>query len=134
MPPIPAMLCVMLALSAADACSGTRPAGDPAGPSPTVSRLVPDKAAVGTTVTITGTGFKSADNAIKIGGGYLRDLPSSDGTTISFKLPDGMDLCPPFTDGPCIQSFMMLTPGDYSLTVITRDGTSNSIKLVVVER
>jgi hypothetical protein len=128
------MLGVMLALSAVDACGGTRPSGNPAGPAPTVSRLSPDSAAVGSTVTITGTGFKPAENAVRIDGGYLRDLPSSDGTTISFTLPEGMDPCPPFSSGPCVQSYMMITPGEYSLNVITRDGTSNSIKLVVVDR
>ena len=133
MPSIPAILCVVLALSTADACSSTSPTGNPAGPSPTVSRLAPDSAAVGSSVTITGAGFKATDNAIKIDGGYLRDLPSPNGTTITFTLPAGMDLCPPFTNGPCSQSAMILTPGEYSLTVMTRDGTSNSIKLVVIE-
>lgn len=130
---IPAILCMVLALSSANACSSTRPTGNPAGPSPTVARLAPESVAVGATVTITGSGFKATDNAIKINGGYLRDLSSSNGTTITFTLPENMDMCPPFTNGPCIQSAMIVAPGEYSLSVMTRDGTSNSTKLVVVQ-
>lgn len=75
----------------------------------------------------------TVDNPIKINRGYLRGLSSPDGTTITFRLPAGMDVCPPFTNEPCIQSFMTLTPGEYSLGVMTRGGTSNSVNLVVAE-
>lgn len=61
----------------------------------------------------------------------LHDLPSSDGTTITFTLPEGMSVCPPFANRPCILSVLILTPGEYTLSVMTTDGTSNGVKLVV---
>jgi hypothetical protein len=122
-----------LALIGGAACNGWNAGG--ASPSPTlppaISGVSPARAAVGDTVVMTGSGFATVANHIKIGPGYVHNLPSSNGTSISFTLPSYVDVCPPFAEGACPAVVMAVTPGTYALSVITRNGTSNAVDLVV---
>ncbi len=96
---------------------------------PSITSLQPTSGPVGTSVTITGNRFTSTDNSVKFGGGYLNGL-SSNGTTITFNVPDGLTPCPP-GGTVCIRSFMMVTPGSYSVSVINSNGTSNAVNFTV---
>ncbi len=54
---------------------------------PTASYLNPNSGAVGTYVTIFGTGFSASNNAVHFGTGVIANLPSTDGRSLSFTVP-----------------------------------------------
>jgi IPT/TIG domain len=130
---LPIATSLVLALAPADGCREVHAPLSPAAVAPTVSAVAPVAAEVGASVTVTGTGFTDTGNAIRIGNGYVLDLPSSDGTTITFTLPQALDACPPNASGPCPQAFARLMPGEYELSVITSGGASNTVRFVVRE-
>ena len=57
----------------------------------TITAVSPTSGPIGTLVTVRGTGFAAQNNAVKFGRGYIRGLSSSDGTTIRFSVPEGLD-------------------------------------------
>ena len=122
-----------LALIAGAGCDWSNAGGTSPSPTlpPVISGVSPATAAVGDTVVIAGSGFASVANHTKIGPGYVHNLPSPNGTSISFTLPRYVDVCPPFTDGACVALVMEVTAGTYQLSVITRNGTSNAVDLVM---
>jgi hypothetical protein len=103
-------------------------------PTPTLSvvGVAPSTVKVGARVTVTGAGFASSGNAVKIGEGYLLNLSSNDGSTIVFTLPGALELCAPGTER-CSALAMEVRPGVYDLSVIVADQASNVVKLTVVE-
>lgn len=60
-----------------------------------------------------------------------RDLHSSDGRTTTFALPNDLAVCSPFASGPCVQMVMLVAPGEYQLSVLTKSAASNTVTLVV---
>jgi hypothetical protein len=117
----------MCVVSLIAACSMATPT-----PTPSVVGVAPSTVRVGSRVTVTGAGFASSDNAVKIGEGYILNLPSDDGTTIGFTLPGALELCAPGTER-CSALAMEVRPGIYDLSVIVADQASNIVKLTVVE-
>jgi hypothetical protein len=71
--------------------------------------------------TIRGTGFMPTGNVVQFGPVTIRDVPSVEGTRISFNVPK---LVPSHSEVPP----MVLHPGGYQVTVTTSSGTSNSLK------
>jgi hypothetical protein len=70
--------------------------------------------------TIRGTGFLPAGNVVEFGPVKIPDLPSAGGVRITFyvpKLVPGRGEVPP----------LVLTEGDYRVTVTTSSGTSNAL-------
>lgn len=70
--------------------------------------------------TIRGTGFLPAGNVVEFGPVKIPDLPSAGGVRITFYIPKlvpGRGEVPP----------MVLTEGDYRVTVTTSSGTSNAL-------
>src|SRR3989338_3615078 len=96
---------------------------------PSITVIYPTSGLVGTNVTITGTGFTSTNNSVKFGGGYMNGL-NSNGTSITFTVPDGLTPCPPSAT-ICPESFMLVTPGTYPVSVINANGTSNALSFMV---
>jgi|GEM_PF-3729868 len=97
---------------------------------PIISQILPSSGPTGTKVTLTGTGFTSAENTINFGGivNAVTGISSSDGngTTLSFVIPSqlcnqlsGSAVCPP------------LKPGTYDVSVTNVNGTSNAVKFIV---
>jgi hypothetical protein len=82
-------------------------------------------------VTLSGSGFASAGNAVKFGSGYIKNIASADGTSLRFTVPDGLDLCPPDPTGPCPGAYPRVAPGEYVVAVITQGATSNTIAFTV---
>ena len=119
---------LVIAASAVSACGSDSATA----PTPTLARLTPASAAVGATLTVTGAGFASTGNAVKIGGGYLLNLRSTDGTSITFVLPSGLELCGPGVQ-VCSEGYMEMRPGTYDLAVVTSKSASNSVTLTVTE-
>jgi hypothetical protein len=99
---------------------------------PSVVGVAPSTVKVGARVTVTGAGYASSGNAVKIGEGYLLNLPSDDGTTIVFTLPGALELCAPGTER-CSALAMEVRPGIYDLLVMVANDASNVVKLTVVE-
>jgi hypothetical protein len=70
--------------------------------------------------TIRGTGFQASGNMVEFGPVKIPDLPSAGGVRITFyvpKLVPGRGEVPP----------LVLTEGDYRVTVTTSSGTSNAL-------
>jgi peptidoglycan hydrolase-like protein with peptidoglycan-binding domain len=53
----------------------------------TITSLAPNSGAVGSSVTVYGTGFSTAGNTVHFGGGIIANIGSSDGRAISFTVP-----------------------------------------------
>jgi hypothetical protein len=90
---------------------------------------------VGTTVSIRGGGFTPTGNTVKFGKGYINGLGSSDGVTLRFTVPEGLNLCPPTTDQspavPCPGAYPRVSPGPYAISVMNGNGTSTNLTFVV---
>ena len=103
--------------------------------SPSLTALAPASGSVGTAVAVSGGGFTPTGNTVKFGKGYINDLASSDGVTIRFTVPEGLNLCPPITDQspavPCAGAYPRVTPGQYSISVMNANGTSTNLTFVV---
>lgn len=98
---------------------------------PSVTSISPTSGPVGTVVTVTGRGFAPKNNAAAFGQGYIKQLDSSDGTTITFTVPEGLDLCSPEATGPCVGAYPRTRAGEY-VVVVMRDGRrSNGLTFTV---
>src|SRR3989338_10665024 len=66
-------------------------------PIPTISSLQPTSGPIGTTVTITGSGFTSTGNTVNFGNGVIqKNVSSFDGKTVTFTIPSYISpYCPP---------------------------------------
>jgi hypothetical protein len=89
---------------------------------------------VGAGVVVTGEGFTPGSNTIRFGAGYINGLASSDGVTLSFTVPEGQNLCPPDGAAPCAAAYPRVTPGQYSISVMNANGTSNVVTFTVMAR
>ena len=118
------------ALLSSCAASSVEPSAS-SGVAPTLSQVAPLTGAVGVSVTLQGSGFASANNTVKFGKGYIRNLASPDGTTLRFNVPDGLDLCAPGAAGPCPGGYPRVAPGDYDIAVMSGGETSNSVTFTV---
>lgn len=99
-------------------------------PGPELSSLEPDSGATGTPVMIRGSGFTADGNLIMFGQGYIRDVKSADGTSLSFTVPDGLDLCAPGME-MCPEGFSKVLAGTYTVKVSNSRGTSNGLPFTV---
>ena len=127
-------LALATVLVALPGCHGHSNPG-PASPTeaPVLTAVMPSQASVGDIITLTGSGFTASDNAIKIGAGYIQGVVSSRGASLSFTLPTVLTACPPWSQ-VCITLAILVTPGTYRLSVMTANGTSNELPLVVVAK
>lgn len=97
---------------------------------PSVASISPTSGPVGTKVTIKGSGF-ARRNAATFGQGFLRDLESTDGATITFTVPDGLDLCSPEATGPCAGAYPRTRAGDYAIAIMLDGQKSNALTFTV---
>lgn len=95
-----------------------------------ISSIDPTQGAVGTAVTLTGTGFTS-DATIHFGGGAVKNATtSSDGTHIQFTIPESVGpYCKPHT--ACPMYLMLVRAGDYKVWVEDKNGVSNTLTFTV---
>lgn len=101
---------------------------------PAISSLQPTSGPVGTSVTIVGSGFTPTNNSINFGGEYL-DGVSSNGTTITFTIPDTITPCPRISSNiACIQLAQQVTPGTYAISVTNANGASNTVNFTVTSK
>lgn len=100
------------------------PIPPPPSPTPdpklTITSLNPTQGVVGATVTITGTGFTATNNSVNFGGvnSAVTGLASSDGTTLTFTVPQGScgvgDTC--------------------AVSVTNSRGTSNDLSFLLIQQ
>jgi hypothetical protein len=127
------ILTLLITLAAA-ACIGSSPF-EPweTGPRPAIAQIQPSPAAVGDAITITGSGFTPTNNTLKIGAGYVYKLSSADSTSIRLALPSYLGACPPNQE-VCVALALPMAPGDYKLSVINANGTSNQVSFQVITK
>lgn len=94
---------------------------------PYIQSLYPSSGPVGTTVTIYGSGLFGT-NTIYFGGSS-REVYSSNGTSVSFTIPDYFSPCPP--GAYCIMMARQVTPSIYPIYIQNSGGTSNTINFTV---
>lgn len=101
---------------------------------PKITSISPAVGKIATRVTLTGMNFTSTGNSIKLGGIYVGGLfNSSNGTSITFTVPDGGSPCPPdpSSGGVTCQAFAQLLQGTYPVSVTNANGTSNAVNFTV---
>jgi hypothetical protein len=95
---------------------------------PRLTEIVPASGPAGPAyilqVTIRGVGFAPAGNVVEFGPLKIPDLRSADGTRITFDVPKE---APSRGEVPP----MVLTPGEYRVTVTTPEGTSNALNFTL---
>jgi hypothetical protein len=105
------------------------PTPSPAAATPFISSLSPSAGAVGSTITINGTGFTAANNTITFGIGSFTGY-SSNGTSLSFTIPSSV--APTCAAGTaCPQYVLEVTPNNYNITVSNSNGTSAAATFTV---
>jgi hypothetical protein len=124
-------LAVLVGCSSASGPAGASLKEGEAAASPKLTSVSPDSAEVGARVVVRGSGFRDKGNALKLGDGWIRDLPSEDGTTIVLQLPDGLERCAPDAVGPCAGAYSRLKPGRYDLAVWTPAGLTETRSFTV---
>ena len=119
----------------ATATTGCSSSGGPIPFTPAITTLFPDSGQIGTRVTITGFGFTATGNRVNFDTGVLIDIPSVDGKTITFTVPeDRVPLCA-VTNPRCLlpAPYNLVKPGTYWVSVTNANGTSGSFSFGVVE-
>lgn len=124
-------VCLALFFSAALGCANTPPPESSAGPSagPAITGLSPSSGPAGDAypiqVTLEGRAFAETGNVVTFGGIPSRGLPSSaGGTRITFWVPKEV---PSTGEVPP----MVLSPGEYEVTVTTLGGTSEPVMFIL---
>ena len=105
-------------------------------PIPTISSLQPTSGPIGTTVTITGSGFTPTGNKVKFGNlgneyNPRYSFDSSDGKTLVFTVPSTNDYACRYTQPACFLAQVLTMPGTYAVSVINANGTSNEVSFTV---
>ena len=115
--------------------------GSPLSPSAVaIESISPSSGPPATTVTIRGSGFTRANNAVAFSNpsidyqgrntAYWNELSSPDGKTLRFTLPDTLSACAfsqLATNEECPAIGILLPTGDSEIFVINEIGTSNSL-------
>ncbi len=96
--------------------------------------LNPNSSAVGSTVTIVGSGFSQTGNTVRFGGGVITGLASSDGRTLSFTVPSQLvggssDFVRQDTYNVSVSNFGGQTSNALPFTVTAGSGSYGTITL-----
>ena len=99
---------------------------------PTINYLQPNSGAIGSSVTIMGSGFTPTGNRIIFGSTGIEKNPSyslnsSDGRTIVFTVPSSDYVACLYSIPACMIAERLIQPGNYNVSVINSNGTSNQI-------
>ncbi|MBI2105017.1 MAG: IPT/TIG domain-containing protein [Candidatus Omnitrophica bacterium] len=110
-----------------------------------IEEISPLSGPIGTTIVIYGSNFAPADNDVAFthpeinfqgrNTAYLNHVPSSDGNTLSFSLPDALGACAysRLSDEACPEIGIVLPQGAVQLSVVNATGVSNSAMFTVEE-
>jgi hypothetical protein len=96
----------------------------PAATTPTIFSTNPNSGLTGSTVTITGSGFSTTGNTVRIGSLVVNNVTSLDGRTVSFIVPTTMNTYAGYPQ--------YVVPGTYAMTVSNAYGyVSNAINFTI---
>jgi hypothetical protein len=101
---------------------------------PVLSSITPQSGPFKTRITLRGSGFDRARNLIYFDSGVVAVVPSADGRTIVFKLPDSSCPACTFSTPACAAPCRSLNPGKYSVSVQNSLGRSGSLPFTITER
>lgn len=98
-----------------------------------ISSITPTQGRIGTQITIQGSGFSAYDNTVRFGSGGTMHVPSYNGTTIYYTVPQYLSPCDvTASSGVCAQYLQIVTPGTtYPLSVSNGSATSNTVNFTV---
>ena len=135
MPPARRTALTALWLGAAVWACATASSSGPtaAGANPTLTSLSPATGRTGTTVVVKGSNFSPSGNHVHFGIGYIANVPSSDGTTLRFVVPDILSPCQPDSRDPCATVLVKVTAGSYRVSVLSGGSTSNETSFTVTD-
>lgn len=98
----------------------------------TITSVTPSVVRVGSQIVIQGSGFSTYDNTVRFGSGGTQHVPSYNGTTIYYTIPQYLSPCDVAPQGTvCAQYVQMVTPGSYQLAVSNGSNTSSSVSVTV---
>ncbi len=115
---------------------------------PIITSISPQSGAVGTTITLTGTGFTNysyqvdggTNNRIVFGSlgsenNPVYDLIPNSGGSLTFKVPEGnyMSCWNPKTGPACRVPSYLTQPGQYDVSIINANGQSNKVSFIVTD-
>jgi hypothetical protein len=87
---------------------------------------------IGTRVIVQGNGFTFQDNLVLFDDfGAIPQLASSDGTTISFTVPEYLEPYCRYVAPPCEHPQVLIAPKRYQITVRNAEGISGSLSFTV---
>lgn len=111
-------------------CNQPVPVPVPA-PVPFIQSISPSSGQVGTTVTVFGYGFTN-NSTVSFGGSSIGNVYSSNGTSLTFTIPQYTSVCPP--GAYCIMMARQVTPGVYSIYIQNQNGMSNTVNFTVTDQ
>lgn len=97
-----------------------------------IASIVPQQVRVGTQIAIQGSGFSTYDNTVRFGGGGTMHLPSYNGTTIYYTIPQYLSPCDVAGSGVCAMYLQLTTPGTYPVSVQNGSAVSNAVNVTVI--
>lgn len=98
----------------------------------TITSVAPQSGPIGTQIVIQGSGFSAYDNTVHFGSGGLRHVPSINGTTIYYTVPQYLSPCDVNeTNTFCPLYLQIVGPGSYPVSVGNGSATSNSLTFSV---
>ncbi len=97
---------------------------------PTISSLSTTTAPVGTSVTVTGTGFSATNNTVRFGQGVIKNLPATSSTSLTFVVPASINPACLYSTPVCRVVSRMTIPGKYNVAVTNDQGKSSSQSVV----
>ncbi|MFA7310038.1 MAG: IPT/TIG domain-containing protein [Candidatus Paceibacterota bacterium] len=99
-----------------------------------LSYLSPTSGRPGTQITLNGNGFTTYDNTVHFGIGGTQHLPSYNGTTIYFTIPQYVSPCDVITSGNyCAMYAQQVTPGTYQVSVTNGSGQTGQQTFTVTQ-
>jgi peptidoglycan hydrolase-like protein with peptidoglycan-binding domain len=98
----------------------------------TLSAISPNSGHIGTQVMLQGSGFSSLDNTVHFGIGGTQHIPSANGTTIYYTIPQYVSPCDvaPY-GGVCAQNIQQIMAGPVQMYVTNSNGTTQVLMFQV---
>jgi hypothetical protein len=100
---------------------------------PAITSISPVQGSIGTQVMIYGSGFSAADNTVHFGFGAIPNLSSTDGTHITFTVPEYLNPSCYYSNPRCLIATQQTSPGNYAVSVSNVSGQSSTINFTVTQ-
>jgi len=98
-----------------------------------LNSLSPVQGQKGTLVVLNGSGFTATDNVVHFGIGGLRNVNSTNGTTIYYTIPQYVSPCDFVVGSGCMAPAIQVTSGTYPIYVTNANGTTQTLNFAVVQ-